>query len=160
MPSTAIGRALAGGYSEGMRAGGLIQAGRGAAGLAVGALVVALLGGSRLPARGRTGGNRAGAAGVVRVPVRSSPRLLVLTGPGIADLPAGFPDGAAKLAYLERAVRFPSRLPLGPAVAAGFRLISAWQAVARFPVSRSDRHGQLRRCIVARCCGVSVIGKA
>ncbi len=53
-------------------------------------------------------------------------------GPGIADPPAGFPDGAARLAYLERAVRFPSRLPPGPAVAAGFRLISARHAVAGF----------------------------
>jgi hypothetical protein len=56
----------------------------------------------------------------------------VLVGPDTAGPPAGFSGGGAKLAYLERAVRFPARLPPGPAVAGGFRLISARQAVAAF----------------------------
>jgi len=54
----------------------------------------------------------------------------VLVGPNIADPPAGFPDGAAKLAYLERVVRFPAQLPPARAVAGGFRLISARHAMA------------------------------
>jgi hypothetical protein len=63
-------------------------------------------------------------------PAAASPRPLVLAGPDVADPPAGFPSGAAKLAYLEGTVRFPARLRHGPAAARGFRLISARQAVA------------------------------
>jgi hypothetical protein len=65
-------------------------------------------------------------------PASASPRPLVLAGPDVADPPAGFPGGAAKLAYLERAVWFPARLPRGPAAAGGFRLITARQAATAF----------------------------
>jgi hypothetical protein len=58
-------------------------------------------------------------------PVGVPPRPLVLAGPDVVDPPAGFPGGAAKLAYLERAVGFPARFPRGPAAAGGFRLITA-----------------------------------
>jgi hypothetical protein len=64
-------------------------------------------------------------------PAGASPRPLVLAGPGIAD-PPGFPGGAAKLAYLQRAVQFPATLPPGPVTSGGFQVISARQAVARF----------------------------
>jgi hypothetical protein len=65
-------------------------------------------------------------------PARASRRPLVLAGPDIVDPPNRFPGAAAKLAYLERAVRFPSSLPPGPARAGGFHLINARQAVALF----------------------------
>ena len=48
-------------------------------------------------------------------PVSASPRPLVLTGPGIAGPRSGFPDGPAKLAYLEGAITAPAVLPPGPA---------------------------------------------
>lgn len=65
-------------------------------------------------------------------PVSASPRPLVLVGPRVADPLNGFPDGAAKLAYIERAVNVPAALPLGPTTAAGFPLISAREAVRVF----------------------------
>ena len=71
-------------------------------------------------------------------PAAASPRPLVLAGPDVADPPVGFPSGAAKLAYLEGAVRFPARLPRGPAAARGFRLISARQAVTVFRAGAAD----------------------
>jgi hypothetical protein len=113
-----------------------VRAGRGVAVLAAAALAVALLAGcgSTGVTGARLGGPELGWA--LRAwsgfPVSASPRPLVLVGPGIADPPAGFPSGAAKLAYLQRAVRFPARLPPGAAIAGGFRVISARQAVALF----------------------------
>jgi hypothetical protein len=112
------------------------RAGCGVAVAAAGALAVGLLAGC-----GSTGvtGSRPARQELSRAlrpwsgfPVSASPRPLVLVGPDIADPPAGFPDGAAKLAYLERAVRFPARLPPGPAVADGFEVIGARQAVVAF----------------------------
>jgi hypothetical protein len=38
-------------------------------------------------------------------------------GPDVTDPLAGFPNGTAKLAYLQRAVRFPARLLPRPAIA-------------------------------------------
>jgi hypothetical protein len=63
-------------------------------------------------------------------PVGASPRPLLLTGPRVADPASGFRSGAAKLTYLERAVAMPAALPSGPAVAAGFPLITAREAVS------------------------------
>ncbi len=65
-------------------------------------------------------------------PVSASPRPLVLLGSPVADPPGGFPDGAAKLAYLEGAVTVPSVLPSGAATAGGYPLISASQAFGVF----------------------------
>jgi hypothetical protein len=61
-------------------------------------------------------------------PANAKPRPLVLTGPPVADPASGFPNGDAKLAYLEGAVNLPAALPSGPAAAAGFPLISAREA--------------------------------
>ena len=61
-------------------------------------------------------------------PASATPRLLVLTGAPVADPASGFPSGTAKLAYLEGAFNLPSSLPVGPATAAGFPLITAREA--------------------------------
>jgi hypothetical protein len=61
-------------------------------------------------------------------PANAKPRPLVLTGPPVADPASGFPNGDAKLAYLEGAFNLPAALPSGPAAAAGFPLISAREA--------------------------------
>jgi hypothetical protein len=61
-------------------------------------------------------------------PANAKPRPLVLTGPPVADPASGFPNGDAKLAYLEGAFDVPATLPSGPAAAAGFPLISAREA--------------------------------
>jgi hypothetical protein len=61
-------------------------------------------------------------------PASGTPRPLVMTGPPVADPASGFPSGDAKLAYLEGAFNLPATLPSGPAVAAGFPLITARQA--------------------------------
>jgi hypothetical protein len=68
-------------------------------------------------------------------PVSASPRPLVLVASRVADPSSGFPDGAAKLAYIEAAINVPAGLPAGPATAAGFPLISA---SAAFRVLRSN----------------------
>jgi len=56
----------------------------------------------------------------------------VLAGPDIAGPPGGFPEGAAKVAYLEGAVTFPARMPRGPAAAGGLLLITARQAADQY----------------------------
>lgn len=61
-------------------------------------------------------------------PASATPRPLVMTGPPVADPASGFPSSDAKLAYLEGAFNLPATLPSGPAVAAGFPLITARQA--------------------------------
>jgi len=61
-------------------------------------------------------------------PAGATPRPLVLTGPPVADPASGFPNGDAKLAYLEGAFKWPAGLPSGPATAAGFPLITAREA--------------------------------
>ena len=65
-------------------------------------------------------------------PVRASPRPLVITGEHVADPRHGFPAGAAKLAYFERAVKVPSAWTSGVSAAAGFPLISAREAFGVF----------------------------
>jgi hypothetical protein len=65
-------------------------------------------------------------------PVSASPRPLVLLGSPVADPPGGFPDVAAKVAYLEGAVSAPAVLPSGAAAAGGYPLISASQAFGVF----------------------------
>lgn len=67
-----------------------------------------------------------------RFPVTASPRPLVLAGPDITGPPAGFPSGAAKLAYLDGAIRLPARLPHSPVSAGGYQVITARQAAALF----------------------------
>jgi hypothetical protein len=67
-----------------------------------------------------------------RFPVSASPRPLVLAGPDVTAPPAGFPSGAAKLAYEDGAITFPPAMPHGPASAGGFRVITAGQAGALF----------------------------
>jgi hypothetical protein len=61
-------------------------------------------------------------------PANATPRPLVLTGAPVADPVSGFPNGNAKLAYLEGAFNLPAALPSGPASAAGFPLITAREA--------------------------------
>lgn len=61
-------------------------------------------------------------------PASATPRPLVLTGPPVADPASGFPNGDAKLAYLEGAFKWPAGLPSGPATAAGYPLITAREA--------------------------------
>jgi hypothetical protein len=61
-------------------------------------------------------------------PASATPRPLVLTGAPVADPASGFPSGTAKLAYLDGAFNLPSSLPVGPATAAGFPLITAREA--------------------------------
>ena len=118
------------------QAGGRGRARRGGAVAVAGALAVALLAGCGLglvPGTRPAGPQlRAALRAWSGFPAAASPRPLVLAGPAVDDPPAGFPSGAAKLAYLERAVRFPARLPHGPTAARGFRLISARQAVTAF----------------------------
>jgi hypothetical protein len=63
-------------------------------------------------------------------PATATPRPLVLTGPPVADPASGFPNGDAKLAYLEGAFNLPATLPSGPAAAAGFPLITAREATS------------------------------
>ena|SRR5215472_9873800 len=118
------------------RTGGRVRVRRASAVAVAGALAVALLAGCGV---GQVSGARSAGPQLRRAlrawsgfPAAASPRPLVLAGPDVADPPAGFPSGAAKLAYLERAVRFPARLPPGPETARGFRLISARRAVAAF----------------------------
>lgn len=65
-------------------------------------------------------------------PVRASPRPLVIIGQRVADPLHGFPAGADKLAYLERAIRAPATWPSGVPAAAGFPLISAREAFGVF----------------------------
>src|SRR5215467_4629642 len=124
------------------RPGGRDRARRGAAVAVAWALVVALAAGCGV---GRVSGARPTGPQLRRAlrawsefPAAASPRPLVLAGPDVADPPVGFPSGAAKLAYLEGAVRFPARLPHGPAAAHGFRLISARQAVTAFRAGAAD----------------------
>jgi hypothetical protein len=56
----------------------------------------------------------------------------VLVGQAVNDPLGGFPDGATKLAYLERAIDLPHTLPVGPTTAVGYRLITARDALASF----------------------------
>ena len=56
----------------------------------------------------------------------------MLVGQRVADPLHGFPNCAAKLAYLERAVDIPAALPPGSAVADGSPLISAREALRVF----------------------------
>jgi hypothetical protein len=65
-------------------------------------------------------------------PVSASPRPLVITGGRVADPRHGFPPGAAKLAYFERAVKVPAAWPSGISAADGFQLISAREAFGVF----------------------------
>jgi hypothetical protein len=64
--------------------------------------------------------------------VSASPRPLVLAGPQVADPVGGFPSGAIKIAYFERAVAAPHALPSGPVTASGYPLISAGEAFTVF----------------------------
>lgn len=61
-------------------------------------------------------------------PVGAPTRPLVLAGPQVDDPASGFPDGTTKLAYIEGAFDRPATMPAGPATAAGYRLIGAYQA--------------------------------
>ncbi len=65
-------------------------------------------------------------------PVSRSPRPLVVVGFDINDPASGFASGAAKDAYLQRAIDFPARLPSGPGRMSGYPLISAARAVTVF----------------------------
>ena len=99
--------------------------------LAVAAAVALLAGCAQGPATGPGRG-----AGRLRhvlrdwsaFPANATPRPLVLTGPPVADPASGFPNGAAKLAYLEGAFDLPAALPSGPAAVPGFPLITAKKA--------------------------------
>lgn len=73
-----------------------------------------------------------------RFPVDSSPRRLVLTGPEILDPAGGFPDGADKLAYIERDIVPPATLPAAPATSGGYPVIGAREALRVFSAAKGS----------------------
>lgn len=72
-------------------------------------------------------------------PVHASPRPLVLVGSLVLG-PSKFPDGQAKLDFMNGAFDGPASLPAAPATAGGYPVISGAAAIA---LLRSQLHGAL-----------------
>ncbi|MGH9067370.1 MAG: hypothetical protein ACRD0J_07765 [Acidimicrobiales bacterium] len=62
-------------------------------------------------------------------PVDATPRPLVLVGSRVAGTINGFPNGAAKQAFIQGAFNAPAKLPAGPSTTDGYPVITATKAL-------------------------------
>jgi len=92
-------------------------------------------------------------------PVNARLRPLVLTGPVIDDPSSGFPDGAAKLAYIDGAIDPPGQWPAGPLSADAYPLRSAQESFRAFSSASTKAPLPAQRLPVVRVdLGTAVFG--